>query len=723
MDGFWTDGRRAWTDGRRAGRYGAYAAVVAAVVFGAVLLWPETFAAHRLSDEPAHVTWVAWAADRIAAGHSPLDGWLPQLGMGAPQFHQYEVLAHIVAGSFAAATGLEAAAVVRWTMYLLLATWPIAVYLGARLLDRDRLTAAIAAVLAPLVASTPGFGVEWSSYLFVGNGLWAQVVAVWLFPLTIGLTWRAIDRGYGFAPAAALVAVSLCCHFFWGYVALIWLGVVVLLGPRSFVHRVRRGALVTLGGFAASAWLLVPLAVDFRWIGDTQYKNDAHFDSYGARQALEWLFTAKLLDAGRPLMPIITVLAFAGAGVSIARFRRDAACRVILTFTLLSFVIFFGRPTFGAVINAVPGLDEIPLHRFLGPVQIGVLLLAGIGGSAAIRAVDVLVRRVEPRRHTAIVAVLSLVGVLLLVPAAAERERLADHNGKAIRSQQASERVDGKAYAELVALATRRGGGRVFAGNILGGGIGFRVGQIPSYAEILINGGLGLGFGGRAASLSVDTELGFNPARLDHYSLYGVRYLILPSVGEPAVPSTRVATRGAYTLFEVGTGGYLRIADSVGPAIAADRSTLGDATARFVVSQLPARSGTRPIAFDGDTPARPTMRRAIRPSEPPGAVRSERHDQYDGVYRGSVNAQRRAVVVLAASYHPRWTATVDGKPAKTQMVAPSFVAVVVPRGEHRVVFRYEPYPGASYALLLALGIAALGALVVVDRRQRRMMTR
>ena len=80
---------------------------------------------------------------------------------------------------------------------------------------------------------------------------------------------------------------------------------------------------------------------------------------------------------------------------------------------------------------------------------------------------------------------------------------------------------------------------------------------------------------------------------------------------------------------------------------------------------------------------------------------------------------RRALVVLAASYHGRWEATVDGEPVETQMVAPSFVAVEVPPGTHTVAFRYAPYPAVNYALLFGVGILAIGSLAVLDRRTRR----
>ena len=64
-------------------RWQAGIVVAIAVGFGAIVLWPETRGAHRFNDLPAHVAWVRWAADRIANGQSPLDGWLPQLALGS----------------------------------------------------------------------------------------------------------------------------------------------------------------------------------------------------------------------------------------------------------------------------------------------------------------------------------------------------------------------------------------------------------------------------------------------------------------------------------------------------------------------------------------------------------------------------------------------------------------------------------------------------------------
>jgi uncharacterized membrane protein YfhO len=75
------------------------------------------------------------------------------------------------------------------------------------------------------------------------------------------------------------------------------------------------------------------------------------------------------------------------------------------------------------------------------------------------------------------------------------------------------------------------------------------------------------------------------------------------------------------------------------------------------------------------------------------------------------------VVVLSVSYDPGWTATVNGRPQPTRMVAPALVAVDVPAGTDQVVFRFRGY--GDYPELLALGVLALALLAVAPLCLRR----
>ncbi len=67
-------------------------------------------------------------------------------------------------------------------------------------------------------------------------------------------------------------------------------------------------------------------------------------------------------------------------------------------------------------------------------------------------------------------------------------------------------------------------------------------------------------------------------------------------------------------------------------------------------------------------------------------------------------------LVLADTFDPGWTATVDGQPAAILPAYVMFRAVKVPGDKHRVVFEYQPAGFTAGAVLTALGLA-LAALL------------
>jgi uncharacterized membrane protein YfhO len=79
--------------------------------------------------------------------------------------------------------------------------------------------------------------------------------------------------------------------------------------------------------------------------------------------------------------------------------------------------------------------------------------------------------------------------------------------------------------------------------------------------------------------------------------------------------------------------------------------------------------------------------------------------------------RRPGVAVLSASYDPGWTATVNGRPVRTRMIAPALVGVSVPAGTDHIVFQYRGYRG--YPELIGLAGLTLVALAVGPRWLRR----
>lgn len=687
--------------------------VALSIAFNLFALRAELARVADLNDTSVHISMVRWAEERLSSGQLVFDGWYPRLALGLPQFHHYQSLPHIIGGALATMFGAERT--VTWTYYLGLSFWPLCLYVTVRLFKFGRWTAATTALLAPLASSVTAYGYEHASYVWRGNGVWSQLWGMWLFPLTLALTWRAVSRGKGYALGALALGLTIACHFLTGYFAILALGLWVLITPKEFLRRLGRAAAVGIGGALVAAWVVVPLLLDSQWAARTQYNVGTFWaDSHGGGQVMKWLFTGELFDHGR--WAVLTLLVGLGAVVCGIRFVRDERARAVLAFTVLGLLLFCGRDTIGFAIDLLPGGKDLLLHRFIIPLHLGGLLLAGIGSSWLAQGAYARLRTRRPNLGPVLAgAAVLLAGLVVLVPAARERITFNDQGANWIAEQRQADATSGRDFAALASEAAAIGGGRVYAGSAAAGQQN-KIGYVPGFAYLLDADVDGVGFTLRTLSLSDDVETRFDDTNPEHFDLYNVRYMILPTGQEPQVPATLVSTRGDWTLWSVATTGYLEVVDTT-PAIIADRTNLGQRVEAFLASGEPAAGRIPVIAFGGDDAALPT---ASFGSPPPGragdvTVGYERPD--DGIFGGTVEANRPSVVMLKATYHPRWTATVDGEPAQTQMLAPSFVGVRVPAGAHRVEFRYEPYP--NYWLLFSLGLLTLIVLAVAPRWWKR----
>jgi Gpi18-like mannosyltransferase len=695
-------------------RWAPIALVALTSLLGLLILRTETLPAPNLNDSAFHLQMVRWADGQIGAGRLPLDGWYPYLSLGSAHFHHYQSLPHTVTAYLARATGASDESTYLWIQYLLLALWPIAVYCGARLLGWRRWAAAAAAAVSPLIASAPGYGYEHDSYTWRGYGVYSQLWGMWLLPLAWGLTWRAVAHGRRFAAAAAALALTIACHFITGYLALLTVGVWVLVAGGSFLRRVGRGAVVVGASLLVASWVLVPLIADTEWTARSEYYTGTFFnDSYGAPKVLGWLFTGRLFDDGR--FPIVTLLFYAGTALCIARARRDPRARALLGAFGLSLLLFFGRPTLGPGLDLLPGFRDVQIHRFIMGVHLAGILLAGVGLAWLATSGYALARRLAPRRYAFAAGgatVVLCIGVL--APAWTERASYDRRGAELIRAQRAADRSDGRDLGRLVAIVKRRGEGRTYAGLRGNWGREFKAGYVPVYAWLADRDVDAIGFTFRTlASLSTDVEAAFDETNPAQYQMFNVRYLILPSGRRPGVPARLLAASGPYRLWVVRTSGYFQVVDRARP-VTADRTNLEAATREFRQARLASRGIYPGVAFAGAPGPVRTFASATPPNQPAGTIVSQSQVLRDGVALATVKLNRRAVLLLKATYDPRWTVTVDGRRAKPTVMAPSLVGVEVPKGRHVVWFRYKPY--SAYLILLSLGAIALIALTIIPRR-------
>lgn len=696
-------------------RLGPIALVVAPIVFNAVALRSQARFAPYPNDSAFHSEMVRYATAQFRAGHFPLDGWFPYLNLGSAFFMHYQSLGAMIAGALGLAIGANQAFAL--CLYLLLVTWPLSVYFGARLFGLSRWTSGFAAFACSFITSASAVGFEQGAYISIGFGVWSQLWGMWTLPLAWGFTWRAINDGKNFLWASLFIALTAAFHFETGYLAFLSIALWTVVRPRNITTRLKRALIVALGSLALSAWVIVPLLVYKDWTSINEFlQNTPDVNSYGARRILSWLFTGKLFDFGR--IPIFTVFAGAGFCASVARWKRDPRSRALVVAFVVSLLIYFGRTTWGSAINLLPGSKELFLRRFVVGVDMSAILLVGVGAVAVGQVVRFAVHRLRgsnleellARAPTRLVSRVLFAGVIVAVSSPMWIQLgHTDNVDAAFIGAQRSETVAQSQINRLVAKIKQIGGGRTYAGLLFQGwGPSFHVGTVPVVEDLSVDQVDEIGFTNRASSLMSDPEAEMDDANPADYALFGIRFVIQPPSRPGPVGAKLIDRAGPYLLWFLPHNGYVQVVDTFGPALVENRAHMGVDNLTFLKSALAAKNLYPVVSFGGRPAATPTLRSRKRPPGPAGSVLSQRNDLQEGEFTTTIHANRTAVVVLKVSYDPGWTVLVDGKSAKTEFIAPAYVGVRVNKGTHLVKFRYQAFK--YYPELFAL--AAIAILVL-----------
>jgi len=690
-----------------------------AVAFSAWTLRSELTALPYANDSVIHVGMVRFAEQRIRSGHNPFDAWFPYVGSGSPQFLQYQALSHVFTGALAIVFG---DATFRFTNYLLICTWPITVYGGARLLGLDRTQAGFAALCSPMLSNITGYGFEWASFLWLGHGMWSMLWAVWLLPIALGLAWRAIAHRERLVLATFVVGLTCALHFIIGFFLLLACAMFTILRGRGFVMRVGRAAVVGLGGLLTFAFVFAPMFANLRYVNVDSFTAGTFWvDSFGLADMVGWLGRGEVFDYGRPF--VVSLLVAAGTVVAAVQARRNDGARVALGITLLGLWLYAGRGVAGPVVNLLPGGSTILLHRYIVAVHLGGLLLAGIGAAGLVRVARRVLARVPrlPANSIVIPAAVAAVVAVVFLPVLRDRQQVGYADDYAIQHEKVAMATAGRDANSLFDEVHERGDGRVYAGASNGWGLFLRIAQTALYLLPAQRDADSLGMHLRTSSLSTDIEPYFDDSDPDQYDLFNVKYVMLPSKQKvPVAGATRIAERGEYSLYEVPTSGYLEVIDTTAP-VRADNGNMAKVMSPYLRSAALAEHRHALVAFDGRSTPAPSIAADAPYTGPPGVVRASNADLDDGRFSGRVHADRDAWVMLKESYHPHWTATVDGRPVPVQMVAPSFVAVPVPEGDHDVAFRYRST--RSYPALFAFGALTLLVIAFAPLVHRRVRGR
>ena len=711
-----------------------------AVAWGLVELRPELTAVPYLDDSSIHQQMVRFASTRISQGHLPLTSWFPYLGLGSPQFLHYQSLPSMITGLFG--TFVDPDTAFRWSMYLLLALWPLVIYWAARLFGLGRWTAGAAALVSPLLQSTAGIGYEDMAYIWRGYGVWTQLWASWTLPLAWAFTFRAMDARRSVRrsvlPAVFFIMVTVGLHFETGYLAFVAVIVFPFLVPSNLRGRLVRAVLVGGSALLASAWVIVPVLQQSHWAARNQVLQGTGLENgYGASQLLDWLVRGQLFDRNH-WIAVITIFGAVGLVVCVVGWRRFVAGRAQVALFVVATLMTFGRTTWRGLYSILPGSSDVFIRRFEMGMQLSGILLAGIGlvfvGRLLVTSATTLLPEARQRRlgrpmGRALVAALCVAGaVLVLIPAWTSMDTYNGGNELNVSYQAKAELSQAPSLDSLLAYVKANPRGRVYAGQPTNWGNDFVVGEVPVFKYLESRDVDEVGYTLRTASLMTDPEYHFDDSNPGDYPLFGIGYLLTPAntpegaPWTPPVPARQVRCSGDYCLWALPDPGYFHVYDTTG-VLDATRADVGTQSVPLLNSTALSEAQDKTVAFNGGAASPPTAPEGTALSGPPGRVVVEHANLAGGNAGAVVRTNRRATVVLSASYDPGWTVTVNGHPEPTVIVAPALVGVDVGPGVHVVRFTYRGY--GRYTLLFLLALLVFVALAVgpsLWRRLRRVGT-
>ena len=465
---------------------------------------------------------------------------------------------------------------------------------------------------------------------------------------------------------------------------------------------------------AVTSYFLVPLFLDIPYFNHSIWHDSRKYDSYGHSAVLSGLINGHLFDFNR--FPSLTYLIFVGFVISLFRWREERYLIPVAIF-LLWLLLYFGRPTWGPLIDLLPMSRYLHMHRFIGGVHLGGIFLMAV-------ALAVPWRWALSRSSiwsTWYLSAALVLTVLVLYPVYRERISYLEDSGLYVREHQRIG-VDGQDFSALLEKLKQLPPGRVYAG-IQTTADTYYIRNVHPYDLLHAEGLDMMGTFYHRYSLNSEVLTDFNERRLDHYNLFNVRYVVAPE--ERIVPDIvkPIQQFGRHRLYQVETTGYF---DLVGSDLtfAGGKTDLYPAASSWLASELPGvkqhpavligsspRGIERPAALALSTAEEiiPTVKAFAGPSR--GAVLSEKVG--NNFFAADVTVERESLLLLKATYHPNWRATVDGKKADTVMVMPSFVGIQLSPGDHRVLLEYRPR--RLRIILLTLGLLTLPLVAIGEK--------
>ncbi|MEH6586190.1 MAG: YfhO family protein [Halioglobus sp.] len=674
--------------------------------------------------------------EELQNGGNLIDHWVPYWSLGYPVFHHYQYFPHLatLGANYLLLDSVPLFHVYHGIIFFLLLTFPLNLFFSLKRLEFPSQHAFAAAVLSLAIVSKDGYGLEMSSYTWSGFGMYAQLWAMYLFPITLACMYRTVITGRNFPLAILMLWLLSISQMLFGLAAAITSVIFLFrdLDIRTGLKRFRRLVIIGLGFLACIAYFVLPLFLDSPYHARSLYDSMEKFDSYGLTYIFSQIVSGQLFDYGR--LPVFTVLCVSGALLCLP--KRPFFYRFAVIGFVLWLALYLGRPTWGSLLDVMPLSGAIHFHRLVALVDFFGILTAGI-----CLAELFLFLKLKSNFYIATTAC-----VLLLIPVAQSMHKYREKNDTIIKNNIEKIGSDNEDLASVIQKIKSMPDGRVHPGRRANWGNEFKVGDVPVFHHLSNAGISAVSYLPFSWATTADYSLNFNEYRQDHFDMFNVKYLLLPESRPAPVFATEILKKGQFHLYKIATTGFFKLVESP-MALYGNKESIWHWNLEWLRSPLPGEGQFMSIYLDDHT--RSGYQNSIFlkdrlkferhdevASEPPATGLSgekstadrlessnifardtqlfrpngparhlgELRDEFSSKNHYAVTAEvvSASVLLFKMTYHPLWQARVNGQLTDTMMLSPGLTGIKLEPGEHRIELRYSPRAWKMNLLLLSL---------------------
>ena len=668
------------------------------------------------NDNTHHFAEVVRLTEAMRAGD--WDWWNPAGNAGYASGYYYQIFPHAIAAAFAAVTGVTALLAFQLANFLPLALAPAAAYRAVRVLGASQVQALGGAVAIAFVVGENRWGVN-ADGVFM-SGLYGQVWALVAFPLAFAHGARWLRDARGLAPAIAWglfcgVAHPICGVALGLALGVVWLADTIARGGavaaarlwarpwtarwRARTHGPARPLLRLVGLGAAllvgSACVWLPVIVTYDGFGGFPHRVADEVGPGFVQLAKDFARGAVLDHDRAAILTALIPLALVFAVVE----RRLLA----LWWPAVLFALMLGV---GPHLPKTGGDDDLlPAVRFLGTMQVMLAIAIGAGAAAAAQWAWRACAPLWPWSIPVRAVIGNLVMVAIVVAAV---EGAATIRGRVNVATDFDDMNLDEMPALMAAIALQPPG-RV---QTRGGAESHWMISLP-YAY----GGKGAFLVMGAAQLQSSPNYVYAWELRDHVPgsddhprraawIYDAPLVIQKRDNKWKVQDGEVVMRTpTFELVELPAPGL------VGPVHVTGTLPAGREPARAAViawqrTDAPLRDEV--LAWAGSGEAGPAPRgRTVRAWRDGSTITAE--------VEVDAAAAAPTTFVIRESWHPHWTATLDGAAVPLRRVSPDFLAIDVPPGAHVVRVRFDR-PLWTWLLWLVGPLLVAGAAIEQRRR-------